>query len=302
MLAKDVGDLMIMLEGRWDNEVQTFFEPEIGVPQTQRHERLHTIIRSLGESSFGPKALYVEYRAGGETGNIVRQRVWIISVDPTLAALRLAAFSPKDPKPLEGIWRDATRLSALKPADFVPVTGCDLIWRRRADGFSGETRPGVCKVVTNATPPRVLTVSERHDLSLSAWDVRDIGVDERGVRVFGSADGAPSRLRRANSFVCWAGSMKGNEAVIATELALHDQGGIATAQLTGATPPNLTLRLRNVDWPVGQNRPSLTLYVMTGTGLEPKGFAWSEPDAHRIALNVGGVQASCTRDARAMWR
>jgi hypothetical protein len=203
---------------------------------------------------------------------------------------------------LEGIWRDPVRLSTLKPADFVAVSGCDIIWRRRADGFSGETRPGACKVVTNATPPRVLTVNERHDLSSTTWDVRDIGVDERGTRVFGSADALPSRLRRANSFVCWAGSAKGNETIVVNDLVLHDQGGTATAQLAGATPSTVTLRLRNIDWPIGQNRPSLTLYMLAGSGAEVKGYAWGEPDARRIALNIGGTQASCTRDDRAMWR
>jgi hypothetical protein len=64
----------------------------------------------------------------------------------------------------------------------------------------------------------------------------------------------------------------------------------------------VTLRLRNVDWPIGQNRPSLTLYVMTGTDPNAKAYAWGEPDAKRIALDINGTQASCTRDERALWR
>jgi hypothetical protein len=302
MLAKDVVDLADMLEGRWDNEVQTFFEPEIGVPQAGRHDRVHTIIRQMDNPAFGPLALYVEYRRDGENGAIVRQRVWMLSVDPTLGALRLMALAPKDGKPFEAAWRDPAKLSAMTRADFVPVTGCDIIWRRRADGFSGETRPGTCKVVTTSTPPRVLNVNERHDLSASAWDVRDIGVDERGTRVFGSFDGAPTRLRRAASFVCWASALKGNQTATVTDLVLHDQGGVATAVLDGANPNSVTLRLRNIDWPVGQNRPSLTLYLMSGARQDIKGYAWAEPDAKRIALNIGGVQASCTRDERALWR
>jgi hypothetical protein len=87
-----------------------------------------------------------------------------------------------------------------------------------------------------------------------------------------------------------------------SDLIVHDQGGVATARLTGATPNAVTIRLRNVDWPIGQNRPSLTLYLMTGTDPDAKAYAWSEPDAKRIALDVGGTQVSCTRDERAMWR
>jgi hypothetical protein len=302
MLEKDRADLADMLAGRWDNELQTFFEPELNVPLAQRHDRLHTVIRPLEAGAFGPNAFYVEYRGGGEAGPVVRQRVWILSVDPGLAALRLATFSPKDGKAIEGAWRDPARLSALRPADFVPVAGCDIIWRRRADGFSGETRPGACKITTTGAAQRVLTISERHDLSPATWDVRDIGVDDRGVRAFGSADNAPTRLRRVVPFVCWAGVTRGSEPMIVSDLIVHDQGGVATATLAGLTPSSVTLRLRNVDWPIGQNRPSLTLYVMTGTDPAAKGYAWSEPDAKRIAIDVGGTQASCTRDERAVWR
>jgi hypothetical protein len=302
MLAKDLIDLGAMLTGRWDNELQTFFEPELGIPATARHDRLHTIVRPLEGSAFGAMAFYVEYRNGGEAGNVVRQRVWALSVDGPLAAIRLASFAPKDGKPLEGAWRDPAKLAALAPRDFVPVTGCDLIWRRRADGFSGETRPGTCKLVTTGASERILSVNERHDLSMGAWDVRDIGVDERGVRVFGSADNAPTRLRRAVPFLCWAGARAGSETVTQTDLILHDQGGLATARLAGATPSVVSVRLRNVDWPIGQNRPSLTLYLMTGTSAEAKAYAWSEPDSKRIALDMGGTQVSCTRDDRAQWR
>jgi hypothetical protein len=302
MLAKDLADLVTMFTGRWDNELQTFFEPELNVPSAQRHDRLHTVVRPLEGSAFGATSFYVEYRRGGEAGEVVRQRVWTIAIDSQLAALRLTAFSPKDGKALEGVWRDPTRLAAIALTDFVPVTGCDLIWRRRADGFSGETRPGACKLVTTGGGQRVLTVTERHDLSPTTWDVRDIGVDDRGSRVFGSADNAPTRLRRATPFVCWAGARRGGETITASDLVVHDQGGVVTANLAGATPSAVTIKLRNVEWPIGQNRPSLTLYLMTGTDSEAKAYAWSEPDAKRIALDLSGTQASCTRDERAIWR
>jgi hypothetical protein len=291
-----------MLTGRWDNELQTFFEPELNIPTSQRHDRLHTIVRPLDSNPFGANSFYVEYRSGGEAGKVVRQRIWTLSVDSQLGALRMAAFSPRDGKALEGAWRDPAKFSAIKAADFVPVTGCDIIWRRRVDGFSGETRPGACKLITTGTGQRVLTVTERHDLSASVWDVRDIGVDERGTRVFGSADNAPTRSRRIAPFICWAGARRAGEAVTISDLFVHDQGGIATATLSGATPSSVTVRLRNVEWPIGQNRPSLTLYLITGNDTEAKAFAWSEPDAKRIALDTNGVQASCTRDERALWR
>jgi hypothetical protein len=189
----------------------------------------------------------------------------------------------------------------VKKDSFTPVAGCDIIWRRRGEGFSGATRPATCKLVTNADK-RVLSVSEQHDLSANVWEVRDVGVDERGVRVFGGSDLPPTRLKRTKTFTCWASVAKGAERAIVTDLVVHDQGGMASAEFAGGNPTKLRLRLRNVEWPIGQNRPSLTLYLLIDGDDRAEGYAWGEPTANRLALDVGGTQLSCTRDPRALWR
>lgn len=306
VLTKDLLDLADLLAGRWDNELQTFFEPELNVPLSVRHERLHAVVRPIEAPEFGPVSFYVEYRKGGEAGPVVRQRIWTLSVDPELGAVRLAGFAPKDGKPLEGAWRQTQESQGLKPDQvkkdaFTPVAGCDLIWRRRGEGFSGATRPASCKLVTNADK-RVLSVSEQHDLSANVWEVRDVGVDERGVRVFGGSDTPPTRLKRAATFTCWASGVKGAERVFVNDLVVHDQGGMASVEFVGGTPAKFRLRLRNVEWPIGQNRPSLTLYLLLDGDDQAEGYAWGEPSANRLALDLGGTQVSCTRDPRAIWR
>lgn len=306
VLEKDVLDLADLLAGRWDNELQTFFEPELNVPAPLRHERLHAVVKPIDAPEFGSVSFYVEYRKGGEAGPVVRQRIWTLSVDQELRAVRLAGFAPKDGKPLEGAWRQIEGVEGLKPDQvkkdsFTPVAGCDIIWRRRGEGFSGATRPATCKLVTNGDK-RVLNVSEQHDLSANVWEVRDVGVDERGVRVFGGSDLPPTRLKRAASFTCWASVAKGVERATVRDLVVHDQGGMASAEFVGGSPAKLRLRLRNVEWPIGQNRPSLTLYLLVDGDDRAEGYAWGEPMANRLALDVGGTQVSCTRDPRALWR
>ncbi|MCA3693513.1 chromophore lyase CpcT/CpeT [Aquidulcibacter sp.] len=306
VLNKDLLDLADLLTGRWDNELQTFFEPELNVPLPLRHERLHAVVKPIEAPEFGPVSFYVEYRKGGETGPVARQRIWTLSVDPELNGIRLSGFAPKEGKPLEGAWRLVEGVEGLKPGQlkkeaFTPVMGCDIIWRRRGEGFSGATRPAACKLVTNADK-RVLSVSEQHDISANVWEVRDVGVDERGVRVFGGSDTPPTRLKRAQTFSCWASVAKGAERAIVSDLVVHDQGGLVTAEFAGGNPAKLRLRLRNVEWPIGQNRPSLTLYLLKDSDDRAEGFAWGEPTANRLALDVGGTQVSCTRDPRALWR
>ncbi|GBF58252.1 chromophore lyase CpcT/CpeT [Candidatus Phycosocius bacilliformis] len=302
VLNKDLLDLADLLAGRWDNELQTFFEPELNIPPALRHERLHVAVKPLTLPEFGPVSFYAEYRKGGEAGAVVRQRIWTLSVDKDLGAVRMTGFAPKDGKPLEGLWQEgkiAPQPESLKKEAFTPVPGCDIIWRRQGEGFAGSTRPAACKLVTNADK-RVLSVSEQHIVSAGLWEVRDVGVDERGVRVFGGAESPPTRLRRAQTFTCWASVPKGNDRVFATDLVLHDQGGVATARFEGGA--SVRVRLRNVDWPIGQNRPSLTLYLLDREGDRASGYAWGEPLASRLALDVGGIQVSCTRDPRAQWR
>ena len=60
------------------------------------------------------------------------------------------------------------------------------------------------------------------------------------------------------------------------------------------TPRRIRLKLRNVDWPYGTNRPSLTLYVLEGESDRAVSYAWNEGNAERIGINLRWLQASCT--------
>lgn len=293
ILEKDRRDLAALLEGRWDNDVQVFFEPEIGVPAPLRHSRFHVAVRALPSGGFAGPAFYAEHRQGGETGAVVRQQVWVLETDTDADAIILRPHAPRDPAAVAGAHTDPARLALLTPEAVTPVEGCELLVRRRGGGFGGETRPNACRLGVPGDGRSVI-VSERHDLSAGVWDVRDIGVDARGNRVFGVPDGSPARFRKARAFTCWARA--GGETALG--LALHDQGG--SARVPG--PGTGRIRLRNVDWPVGDNRASLTLYLLDGAGDLASTFAWTDPDSRRIALARTGTEASCTEDPAALWR
>jgi hypothetical protein len=293
ILRKDRADLASILAGRWDNDVQVFFEPEIGVPPDQRHTRVHLSVHPLpATSGFAGPAFYAEHRQGGETGAVVRQQVWVLELAVEADAVRLVPYAPTDPATVVAAQASASRLALLVPGAVTPVEGCDLLFRRRGGGFMAETRPGACRLGAPGDG-RAVIVSERHDLSDGVWDVRDIGVDARGNRVFGVPDGSPARFRKARAFSCWA--RVGERTALG--LVLHDQGGTVSAPGLGG----LRLRLRNVVWPLGDNRPSLTLYLLEGAGDTAASFAWTDPDARRIALAQRGTEASCTEDPASLW-
>jgi hypothetical protein len=119
-------------------------------------------------------------------------------------------------------------------------------------------------------------------------------------------DGSSRTLRRARPVSCWGSSLKATRKADGSEdwtfdakLKLHDQGGRVTFGGTDGSRP-VVLRMRNVVWPSGPNRPSLVLYVHTPE--EPDravSYSWADPDAKRIGINLRWMQASCTIDSPA---
>lgn len=291
ILNKDLDDLAKLIPGVWDNEIQTFFEPEISIPENARHARLHISIKPINAEGFDKNTFYAEYRKNGENGEIIRARIWSLVVQPQQMAIALRAYEPKSIKDLAAQSGNISALNALKPADFTQLSGCEILFRKRADSFQGETLPGACKL--SHSDGRILNVTEKHFIGKGSWDVSDIGVDNRGQRVFGNIDDAPTHLRRAAIFNCWASFTQGNGNQLLNDLQLHDQGGEALAKFSGVPP--LRLRLRNIEWPIGTNRPSLTLYLLQGNEEFAQIYAWTDPDANRIAISYANFQASCTK-------
>ena len=114
-----------------------------------------------------------------------------------------------------------------------------------------------------------------------------------------AAAGAPlapgAELRHARAFACWAAIPKAAGGWWgARDVALHDQGGMARLATDEPAPQRFELRLRNVVWPSGPNRPSLVLYVHEPGNPRAIAYAWANPEATRVGLNLRTIQASCT--------
>ena len=117
-------------------------------------------------------------------------------------------------------------------------------------------------------------------------------------------DGRVTTLRRARWATCWGAAPKaakkpdGSEDWVgASALKLHDQGGRVQFGGGDSGAPPVVLRMRNVIWPSGTNRPSLVLYVHTPDNPDHAvSYAWADPDAKRIGINLRWMQASCTID------
>jgi hypothetical protein len=114
--------------------------------------------------------------------------------------------------------------------------------------------------------------------------------------------GAKTTLRLARDVTCWGTAPKAQKKADGSEdwyfvpgLKMHDQGG--RVRFGGGTSgaPEVILRMRNVVWASGTNRPSIVLYVHTPADPERAvSYVWGDPDVGRLGINLRWMQASCT--------
>lgn len=117
-------------------------------------------------------------------------------------------------------------------------------------------------------------------------------------------DGRTTTLQYARSATCWGSVPKiakkpdgTDEWYFVSGLKLHDRGGRVQFGGGNTGAPAVVLRMRNVVWPTGTNKPSLVLYVHKPENPDhAESYSWADPEAKRIGINLRWMQASCTID------
>lgn len=281
VLQNQTKQLFETLKGEWDNELQVFFEPELDTPKEKSHNRFHIVLSSIESKEFGDFALLIEYFEGSEHGNVLRSRIWGLSPDYQSGKINITQFEPKA----------GANYTTPKVSEFTALEGCNIVFEPNASGFTGAINAQTCKIQTKKG--EILNLGETHSIAAKNWHISDIAKNEKGEKVFGNYDHGPNQYKKANIFTCWASGFDGKEYKTKSDFKIHDQGGHANVKLG---TKNIRLRLRDVVWPLGNNRPSLTLYLLLGKDDYSDIYSWTDSDANRIALAFGDYQASCTRD------
>lgn len=313
VLDRDLALFVSWFEGRFDNELQVFFAPDLNVPDEDRHNRIHSSFRRVAVPGLGAHVFYVEQYADGDPEQVYRQRVYSLRADAEANAIRLDIFAPADAGPLRGAHRNPALAETLTAEALTPLPdGCAVYWRRQENQFIGSTRRGACRIRSSRSG-RTIIVEDDLVLTADAIWIQDRAVDTRGRHVYGNRAGVAHRLRRVRPFECWVsvlrGARHGDSGMGAADadwffqrgVLLHDQGGAAVVTTDESPARRLTLKLRRVEWPYGANRPSLTLYVMEEGGDRAVSYAWGEYDAERLGINLRWMQASCTHAPERLW-
>lgn len=310
VLDRDLAAFVSLLEGRYDNELQVFFDADLKTPHEMQSSRIHAIFRKVDAPALGRNVFFGAQYADGDSSRITLQGLYVASADYAANAIRLAMHTPKTPNAFAGAYRNPEVLAAVTPEQLIVNPACDVLWRREEAQFRGSMQPGVCRTVWKPSG-RTITVEQDYLLGPDRLWIRDRGMDEQGRILYGHRTGEAQKLRKVRPFSCWVFALRGANHGDSGEgnsnwqsfynVLIHDQGGIA-AVTTDETPVRtIRLRLRNVEWPFGSNRPSLTLYVLDGDKDRAVSYAWTESTADRVGLNLRWVQASCTFAPEKLW-
>ena len=267
ILQTNMAQLNELLSGDFSNFSQTFFAPEIGIKEEV--PKIFLSIKKLANSDASKPNINIEYHFDDENGRILRQRIWRLSVDTNEFAIRAKQFE----------------LNPLDKNDVKYIDKCDILFSKRGSGFSGRLQNDCKHPIGDG---KFAKLFERYEIDNKTFEVTDLAIDENSKKVFGNIDNFPSIYKKSHSYSCWASF----GSKVANDIKLADQGGEAKIDLAGK---KFRIRLSEIEWPYGENRPSLTLYLFTNNDNYAQFYTWTEIDAPRIALAYNEYQASCTR-------
>ena len=294
VLDKDFLTMMQWFPGVYDNQEQVYFEAEQEVDEALRHERIHHVFEPVDLPAFGEHVFYVQQHLNDDPAEIYRQRIYTFQPDYDEGAVRLTIHIPNDVASLVDAHLDPTKLTGLVPEQTRVLPGCDVFWRRQADHFVGYMQPNACSYVSNESGKRIIFNDDLLLTEDALW-ISDRAQDEEGNRVFGHPTGVPHKNRKARRFECWLTAMqRDGEWTFRRGLEIYDQGGMVWLETEEQPLEKVGIKMRNVRWPYGNNRPSLVLYAYRPDEDRAVSYAWTDPSAQRIGINLRWMQASCT--------
>jgi len=298
VLDKDFRTMMQWFPGVYDNQEQVYFEAEQEVDEALRHERIHHVFEPVDLPAFGEHVFYVQQHLNDDPAEIYRQRIYSFQPDYDEGAVRLTIHIPNDVASLVDAHLDLTKLTGLLPEQTRVLPGCDVFWRRQDNHFVGYMRPNACSYVSSESGKRIIFNDDLLLTENALW-ISDRAEDEEGNRVFGHPTGVPHKNRKARRFECWMTAMqRDGEWTFRRGLEIYDQGGMVWLETEEQPPEKVGIKMRNVRWPYGNNRPSLVLYAYRPDEDRAVSYAWADPSAQRIGINLRWMQASCTLASR----
>ena len=298
-----------LLPGHYDNANQAYFDLRRKLPVDDRHARVATTITRIEAPAFGRHVFLWVNRVETPAGPDVSYRIATLAAGPASDEVTMRHYLRMSGE------ITAAELGALRPQDLRRTEGCDYVFKRRADHYRGVQGPRSCRFDWQGQ--EVYTDNEIQLSPTSLWFYDHKWVIKTGKRITGTASGEPFWLERARFFHCYAdvpGVGGGADLPFSRydDMRLHDRGDTrwftARADAANGLPERqLALNLRAVTWHVLNeandyfNRNSLVLSVLERLpdgSIKEHGYAFTDPQAERIAVNMKWILANCALTPR----
>lgn len=279
--------------GEYDNHEQVWQE---GLDKAaEPHERLHHLFVPVAVPALGEHVYYVQQHLDGDPGKIYRQRLY--AVRGADDAVRMTIWSFRDEAPYRDAHLKPELLRNLGPGQLATTPGCEVTWTPDPDGsLHGRLQDGACRFVSPRTG-RPLRVTD--DLRLAADEIwiRDEAFDESGARIFGRADGVHHKNRKVRYYTGWAGvKVRGPAATkadeewhSAREVILHNEGQVWRILDAAGKPSGWSVELARLTYQETRTAVLKVGLIDEATG-ETVAYAWANPEAERIGINLRWAQ------------
>ncbi len=264
-LKAQLATLLQWWPGEYDNHEQIVRQSGGGLsPATDTpFYRVHSRYERVTGSPLGENVLSVVDYRDDDPGKVLRSRTYVLSVDTTARALRVAQYMPK----------------SAGGAELVPLGAqCDLLLNFVGGQFEGALADKACKVGGKPVEYGVV-VGPRY-----TWFRERPGQDW-------------FEQTRARPFTCMVqesadGDMRKTRFL--KTIRLHDQGGEADIAWPDGRTLTFTIHARAFTSPPDREYP---LFRIHEKGKDvPIAYAYAVDDAARFGLNLGWFYIRCYAD------
>ncbi len=284
--------------GEYNNHEQVW---QAGVSKEDPHEHLHHIFAPVAVPALGAHVVYVQQHMNADPEKIYRQRLYLLEPNRERDAIMLTIYSFADDAAVRNAHRDPSSLAGLTAEQLRNIPGCEVYWTWNGEYYDGHMDEGACTFVSQRSGKRITITDDLRLTQNEIW-IRDVARDEEGNLVFGDPDRAHHKNRKVQYYQGWI-AIKRNGRNAGREdrdwsgmrdLLVHNEGQSISVVDDAGEAMGVRIELAQLTYQTTKV-PILSLRVVDAESGELLGYAWGEPGAARLGINMGWIQAGFTR-------
>ncbi len=177
----ELEQLTQLMPGLYDNRAQA--QADAAKPGERGHEALTLLILPVYAPTIGEHVFYLQETALEDTARVLAQRVMTFDVgaDGEIVQELMTLNEPQR-------WRDGPRnldvFKSLMANDVRVTAGCEMVWKKTAEGFEASNDSKRCRTNSRATG-EVLRVESRARIDAETLSLSDRHLDAAGRVVYG---------------------------------------------------------------------------------------------------------------------